>query len=239
MSGSFWLGLETAHQLTSKGEYELRIDLLFKTDIFHDHYNIYYHAHYDIFRLAGESDHYKLEVSGYSGTAGDSLSYHNMMAFSTPDRDHDLSSIHCAHSSSSCWWYKSCYTSDLNGPWGSGLFWKDLCTSESAKLSEIKIRPKVCPSGWTDHDKKCYKFSESVKADPDLAMKDCQDAGGELAEATSQEVTEFMLKLSKHNLKEGIWLPYKKQPNGEWRHWQRLAEPLSWTNWGTDVRLYP
>ena len=78
LSGSFWLGLETAHQLTSKREYELRIDLQFQS--------IIYHAHYDIFRLAGESDHYKLEVSGYSGTAGDSLSYHNMMAFSTPDR---------------------------------------------------------------------------------------------------------------------------------------------------------
>ena len=65
MKGNFWLGLEDVHQLTSKGKWELRIELSYNGQD--------YFAHYDNFKVHSESDLYRLEISGYSGTAGDSL----------------------------------------------------------------------------------------------------------------------------------------------------------------------
>ena len=44
------------------------------------------------FYVEDESDNYRLQVSGYNGTAGDWLNYHNGMQFSTTERDSDLSS---------------------------------------------------------------------------------------------------------------------------------------------------
>lgn len=86
-----------------------------------------------------------------SGTAGDSLSYHRNMAFSTKDRDNDDYSINCAAKYSSAWWYKGCVVANLNGyyyhgqhtsaPW-RGINWeKWKGGSYSAKRAEMKIRP--------------------------------------------------------------------------------------------------
>ena len=41
------------------------------------------------FIVEDKSDNYRLQVSGYNGTAGDMLNYNNGMQFSTPDRDND------------------------------------------------------------------------------------------------------------------------------------------------------
>ena len=41
------------------------------------------------FYVEDENDNYRLQVSGYNGTAGDWLNYHNGMQFSTTDRDND------------------------------------------------------------------------------------------------------------------------------------------------------
>ena len=86
-----------------------------------------------------------------SGTAGDSLSYHRNMAFSTKDRDNDDSSTNCAAKYGSAWWYKSCVRANLNGyyhhgqhtsaPW-RGINWNTWKGhSYSAKTAEMKIRP--------------------------------------------------------------------------------------------------
>ena len=42
------------------------------------------------FYVEDESDNYRLQVSGYNGTAGDMLYYHNGMQFTTTDRDNDM-----------------------------------------------------------------------------------------------------------------------------------------------------
>lgn len=47
-------------------------------------------------QVENESENYKLVVGEYKGTAGDSLIYHNKMAFSTEDVDNDLHERHCA-----------------------------------------------------------------------------------------------------------------------------------------------
>jgi hypothetical protein len=54
-------------------------------------------------------------VSGYSGTAGDCLAYHNGMMFSTYDRDHDKWWDNCAKHRHGAWWYNECQFSNLNG----------------------------------------------------------------------------------------------------------------------------
>ena len=41
------------------------------------------------FYIESESNNYKLNVTGFNGTAGDELAYHNNMPFSTIDRDND------------------------------------------------------------------------------------------------------------------------------------------------------
>ena len=86
-----------------------------------------------------------------SGTAGDSLSYHRNMAFSTRDRDNDEYSGNCAASYKSAWWYDSCVSANLNGYYYhgshvgsaySGINWKGWKGhSYSAKRAEMKIRP--------------------------------------------------------------------------------------------------
>jgi len=76
------------------------------------------------FKIGDElNDKYRLEVSGYSGDAGDSLQYegdrrdglfgyyyHNGMAFTTYDQDNDLANYgNCAASRGGGWWYNRCY----------------------------------------------------------------------------------------------------------------------------------
>ena len=87
----------------------------------------------------------------YSGTGGDSLSYHNGVAFSTIDKDNDESSTNCAEVYSGAWWYKSCHFSHLNGlnygtgestPLGAGIGWRGFNgLHDSLKSDVMAIRP--------------------------------------------------------------------------------------------------
>ncbi|BFZ25716.1 hypothetical protein BsWGS_28755 [Bradybaena similaris] len=132
----FWLGNDVISNLTSLGYNELRVDL--KKD------RRTYFAHYSMFKVAGETVNYQLTVSGYNGTAGDGLSYHNSQFFSTYDRDNDKHSIGCPAVYNGAWWYDSCYNSNLNGLFGvhndSGAAWQPAITGTSADFTEIKIR---------------------------------------------------------------------------------------------------
>ena len=130
LDNDFWLGNEKIHTITSSGEYELRVELK-KTSQSK-------FALYSRFSLAGEDDNYAITVGSYSGTAGNSLAYHNGQSFSTYDRDNDKYSSNCAKSHTGAWWYNSCYHSNLNGKWKS-LGWNGFSTPE---FSEMKIRRK-------------------------------------------------------------------------------------------------
>ncbi len=52
--------------------------------------------------------------------AGDSLSKHNGMRFSTKDQDNDNYSASCAQSFNGAWWYDKCLVSNLNGAYLRG-----------------------------------------------------------------------------------------------------------------------
>ena len=108
---SFRIGLEAIHQLTKMGRYKLRVELSDWNDT-----NAY--AEYSEFVVGKEQDGYRLDVSGYSGTAGNSLQYHSGARFSTFDHDHDTcTSKNCAEQQHSAWWFKCCEECHLNGPY--------------------------------------------------------------------------------------------------------------------------
>ncbi|XP_048771262.2 ryncolin-1-like [Ostrea edulis] len=107
-STNYWIGNDALHSLTKSGNQVLRVNL----QKFNGQKA---YAKYSKFSVGDESSKYKLIVSGYRGTAGDSLAYHNGMQFSTRDQDNDKSSAHCARTYSAAWWYKNCHKSNLNG----------------------------------------------------------------------------------------------------------------------------
>ena len=106
LNGNCWLGLDYISQLTAK-QSSLRIEL---TNV----KGRKAYAKYGKFQVGAEGTKYKLEVSGFSGNAGDSLTYHNNMPFTTKDRDNDGYRYNCAIQHKGAWWFNGCRHSDLN-----------------------------------------------------------------------------------------------------------------------------
>ncbi|KAM5146910.1 ficolin-2-like [Mantella aurantiaca] len=140
----FWLGNEKIHKLTIKGKWELRVDL-------HDFEEVKHFAKYSSFKMLGECEKFKLGLGSFvGGTAGDSLSQHHNMKFSTFDEDNDEStSTHCAKLFKGGWWFKSCHSAFMNGQYLKGehkeaLVGINWATAKgehySFKHVEIKIR---------------------------------------------------------------------------------------------------
>ncbi|XP_075040808.1 tenascin isoform X2 [Mixophyes fleayi] len=138
-SNEFFMGLEKLHKITSQGQYELRVDLK-------DHDETAY-AVYDIFAVGDSKSRYKLKVDGYTGTAGDSMTYHNGRPFSTYDKDNDSAITNCALSYKGAFWYKNCHRVNLMGRYGDnnhsqGINWFHWKGHEySIQNADMKIRP--------------------------------------------------------------------------------------------------
>ncbi|KAM6431292.1 tenascin isoform 4-T4 [Liasis olivaceus] len=138
-NNEFWLGLEKLHKITAQGQYELRVDL-------RDHGETAY-ALYDKFTVGDARTRYRMKVDDYSGTAGDSMTYHNGRAFSTFDKDNDSAITNCALSYKGAFWYKNCHRVNLMGRYGDnshsqGVNWFHWKGHEhSIQFAEMKIRP--------------------------------------------------------------------------------------------------
>ncbi|XP_077163049.1 tenascin isoform X6 [Paroedura picta] len=135
----FWIGLDKLHKITSQGQYELRVDL-------RDHGETAY-ALYNKFSVGEARTRYRLKVDGYSGTAGDSMTYHNGRSFSTFDKDNDSAITNCALSYKGAFWYKNCHRVNLMGRYGDnshsqGINWFHWKGHEySIQFAEMKLRP--------------------------------------------------------------------------------------------------
>ncbi|XP_054767338.2 angiopoietin-related protein 7-like [Lytechinus pictus] len=142
----FWMGLDKMSRLTSQDDYELRIDL-------QDFNGTKATAEYESFVISDYRSNYRLLVGSFkaNGSAGDSLSYHNHMPFTTTDRDNDLAKKNCAELySEGGWWYNGCLYCNLNGiylgpdndDFATGVTWYELSGFRSSlKFSEMKVRP--------------------------------------------------------------------------------------------------
>ena len=109
LTGEHWLGLSKIYRITQQRTNTLQVEL-------EDFDSNKSYAKYSTFNIGSSSTQYTLTVSGYSGTAGDCLTYHNGMKFSTKDKDNDAySNGSCTENHTGAWWYKKCYASNLNG----------------------------------------------------------------------------------------------------------------------------
>ncbi|XP_052106729.1 angiopoietin-related protein 7-like isoform X1 [Mytilus californianus] len=141
LNEEFWLGNKYIALLTSRGKYELRIDL-------EDWNGEKKYALYKSFKVGDQSTKYKLTISGYSGNAGDSMTYHTNVPFSTYDRDNDARfEFNCAahNTVKGAWWYKSCWKSSLNGKYSNnsssgGIKYEDMKGSGTLKKSSMMIK---------------------------------------------------------------------------------------------------
>ena len=142
LSGEFWLGLDKIHRLTHTAT-QLRIDM-------QDFEGNSRYAQYSSFSVGDSVSKYTLSVSGYSGTAGDSLTRHSGSKFTTRDQDNDVWSTNCAQQFKGAWWYiNGCHYSNLNGLYhggphssiGDGVNWEAWRGHlYSLKFIEMKLR---------------------------------------------------------------------------------------------------
>ncbi|KAK1788963.1 hypothetical protein P4O66_015863 [Electrophorus voltai] len=139
LEGEFWLGNNILHNLTRITPMTLRVDLRAGAEAAY--------AEYSSFSVDTAKKHYMLRVSGYSGTAGDSMKYHDRRPFSTWDRDPQPFITRCAMSYRGGWWYRNCHESNLNGLYNThtnhqGLIWTTWKgTDFSIPFTEMKLRP--------------------------------------------------------------------------------------------------
>jgi hypothetical protein len=141
ISSEHWLGLDNLFLLTNQARYQLRVDLW-------DFSGNRVHAIYSNFKIEGERDGFRLQVSGYSGSAKDSLQKHHNKKFSTRDRDNDgRRDASCAHEWEAGWWFDNCWFALLNGPYHnrSDVSWRGLAWNhwkrEQLMASEMKFKP--------------------------------------------------------------------------------------------------
>ena len=141
----FWFGLNAMHCLTSKGNWELRIDFTLDngTKSF---------MHYNHFRVGPATDNYRLNISGFTGiTPTEPFTSYNIngQQFSTYDKDNSYygNCATSAHGSTAPggWWYNFCFLINLNYNYGGPHGFIELAgTWYVPRYIEMKIRPVDC-----------------------------------------------------------------------------------------------
>ncbi|XP_033986011.1 microfibril-associated glycoprotein 4-like isoform X2 [Trematomus bernacchii] len=109
VAGEYWLGLDIIFLLTQWKENELRVDM-------EDWEGGKADAKYSSFSINSENDGYQLHLGKFNGgNAGDSLTNHNNMKFTTFDRDQDTWPSNCAQRYLGGFWYSACHYANPTG----------------------------------------------------------------------------------------------------------------------------
>ena len=143
-NGEYWMGLDNIHCMTNTYPgTKLRVEL-------GDWEGNSYYAEYSQFIVGDSSTNYRMSVSGYSGNAGDQLSYHSGQMFTTYDQDHDNWNKNCAGEGRGGWWFNNCHHANLNGEYytggvdeAGGVTWynaKPGGAFYSFKMAEMKLK---------------------------------------------------------------------------------------------------
>ena len=138
-SGEYWLGLSKLHRLANGSvSTQLRVDL-------RDNMGTKAYAKYSTFYIGDSTTDYTLHVSGYSGTAGDSMTYHHLSKFSTKDNENDDWSGNCAIQRYGAWWYRGCAYANLNSIYGDGrssqgIYWYQDMSLRFIPFTEMKLQ---------------------------------------------------------------------------------------------------
>ena len=150
LSGEFWYGLKNIHQLTTRDNVELRIDMMRESD------GGTFSWTYQTFRVAGAADKYRLTIGEGQGTGRDAMADHNDQQFTTYDNDNDkYITRNCGYLYQGGWWYNACHAANLNGPHvtpslpgvvqtHAKLMWHDGSGYQVLSSVEMKIRVKEC-----------------------------------------------------------------------------------------------
>ncbi|XP_033638997.1 ryncolin-1-like [Asterias rubens] len=143
LQSEFWLGNDIMRDLTGSGQWRLRVDM-------EDWESNTAWASYDEFSVTGNK--YTLQVGSYDAqsTAGDAMTYHNGLPFTTKDQDNDArSGYNCAERYEGAWWFNDCLHSHLNGKYypsqdvspSRGIQWYEWKGAhDSLKKCSMKIR---------------------------------------------------------------------------------------------------
>ena len=120
------------------------------------------YAYYGSFSVADEASQYRVGVQLYdpSSPAGDSLTYHDGMLFSTYDQDNDLhSAANCAQVSQAPFWFNSCYSASPLGKYGTtgttGIIYSSWSASSPLDAISFKVRERRCIEGNGQSCEKC------------------------------------------------------------------------------------
>ena len=136
---NFWIGNDQLNSLTQEGGYRLYCELKSLAD------NLWYYAWYDTFTVGNESTGYQLQVTGYSGTAGNAFNWVGMelngMKFTTNDVDNDLYDGNCAGGYGGGFWYNDCSATRPNS-FGDWFDWYPLPPGPDLLTSRLLICPR-------------------------------------------------------------------------------------------------
>ena len=144
LNTEFWYGLKSLNCLTSKGNWEMIIDLVLTN-------GTAVSLHYRTFKVGPAEDMYKLTIGGFQGTSNDPMAYHNGRRFTTKDVDNDkLLYSNCALyrdplKPTGGWWYGRCWLINPNmilEDNTSGVFFNN--NWYGFKSVQMKIRPQDC-----------------------------------------------------------------------------------------------
>jgi hypothetical protein len=111
-SRHYWIGLDRLNELTTPDNCTVHFDL-------HNSDGAWFWAEYTHFVVGDLENNFTLSVSGYTGSTGDFMLYHNNQRFATYDFDNNG----CANDYGGGFWHDNCYDAGINQGPDYNFYW--------------------------------------------------------------------------------------------------------------------